>query len=69
MQAKWSLDNDGFLEIDGQDRDLCPNCRTDENNDFDNDGIGDACDNCPKLSNPDQADKNQDGRGDACDAV
>ncbi len=43
------LDNDGFLE---PDEDLCPKCRSFTNNDFDNDGIGDACDNLSQDIQP-----------------
>jgi hypothetical protein len=56
-------DNDGFIASD-----LCPYCFSDENNDSDDDGKGDACDNCPEDYNPDQTDSDNNGRGDACDA-
>ena len=61
------LDNDGFLEDGGPNRDLCPRCRSYSNQDMDGDGVGDACDNCPSMANSDQLDSDQDGRGDVCD--
>jgi Tol biopolymer transport system component len=38
-------------------------------NDFDGDGIYDACDNCPAVANADQIDSDGDGVGDACEGV
>ena len=89
-------DNDGILDDGdnsglvgdnkcvGGTTTLCDdNCQFEENpdqEDFDQDGTGDACDddsdndgvpdsedNCPSAFNPDQADTDGDGIGDACD--
>jgi len=42
-------------------------CSMDQNDDYDEDGIGDACDNCPYLNTPNETDSDQDGIGDACE--
>jgi hypothetical protein len=62
------------LPIDCDDSDPCTadecvagECRHTPINDFDGDGVGEACDNCPQNHNPDQADGDGDGLGDACD--
>ncbi len=73
-----ALDSDADGVVDGRD-----NCRDDRNadqNDFDNDGRGDACDsdddgdgvrdrsdNCPWEANANQSDRDADDIGDACE--
>ena len=60
--------------------DNCPDLENPEQEDFDGDGTGDACDqdvdgdqvpnpndNCPRLANPSQSDANQDEVGNICD--
>ncbi|UCE19790.1 MAG: FG-GAP repeat protein [Gemmatimonadota bacterium] len=71
-------DNDGDGILD--DVDNCPITFNPDQTDYDEDGLGDACDpdddndgiedmedNCPITFNPDQADYDEDGLGDACD--
>jgi len=71
-------DSDGDGASDSCD--LCPGLVNLNQNDFDHDGLGDACDgdadgdgvadvqdNCRLLANASQADADVDGRGDACD--
>ena len=67
-------DNDGINDF----LDNCPNANNPGQDDWNNDGIGDACqdsdgdmvldymDNCIETPNTDQADCNTDGIGDAC---
>lgn len=67
-------DNDGVNDF----LDNCPNTANPGQNDWNNDGVGNACqdsdgdtvlddiDNCIQTSNTDQADCNADGIGDAC---
>jgi hypothetical protein len=67
-------DNDGVNDF----LDNCPNIANPGQNDWNNDGVGDACqdsdgdtvfdnlDNCIETTNTDQADCNADGIGNAC---
>lgn len=74
------LDGDGVGELDPLAPDNCPAIHNADQLDFDNDGLGDACDpdldddsvlnlqdNCPAQPNGDQLDLDRDGLGDACD--
>ncbi len=56
----------GFGETGGCD-DNCPLDYNPDQEDWDGDGLGNACDNCISVVNPDQADGDQDYKGDACD--
>ncbi len=70
-------DNDGVIDID----DNCMSAFNPNQEDFDNDGNGDACDgdidddgvpnnadNCQAVSNPNQVNTDGDSSGDACDS-
>ncbi|MFH0979908.1 MAG: thrombospondin type 3 repeat-containing protein [Planctomycetota bacterium] len=72
------IDTDDDGVPDGCDN--CPNVHNPGQGDFDQDGVGDACeddadgdgvtdteDNCPGVYNPAQQDTDEDGAGDACD--
>jgi hypothetical protein len=54
LPAKFQVDN-------------CPGWSNPNQEDFDSDGLGDACDNCERAPNPDQEDRDGDGVGDPCD--
>ena len=55
-----------FGEKSGCD-DNCPLDYNPDQEDWDGDGIGNACDNCVSVENPQQADEDGDYKGDACD--
>ncbi len=72
----------GDDDVDGlcNPRDNCPEASNPDQEDFDGDGTGDACDddddndgepdasdNCPLAINPEQVDLDMDGVGDICD--
>jgi hypothetical protein len=54
-----------------ESRDNCALVSNANQNNFDDESFGDACDldddNCSKKYNPDQADNDGDGRGNVCD--
>jgi hypothetical protein len=77
-KCDYNSDSDGDGYVDGYDR--CPEISTPgENGDWNNDGIGDACqdsdndgladaaDNCRETANATQEDQDNDGIGDTCD--
>lgn len=66
--ADADTDDDGALEAN--DGDNCVGLANNDQTDYDEDGVGDACDNCPDVANSDQLDNDiGDGfdGGDACD--
>lgn len=48
-------------------QDNCPDHHNFNQADYDEDGIGDACDNCEHDKNEDQSDNDKDNEGDMCD--
>jgi hypothetical protein len=77
VPAASDTDNDGILD----NVDNCPTKSNQKQLDYDNDGLGDACDtdldndtilngkdNCPRRANTDQKDTDGDKKGDVCDA-
>jgi len=80
--AEKDKDCGGVLRPDGLvgDGDNCPGAYNADQSDSDNDGVGDACedfdgdgvpnacDNCGTLANRRQQDADRDGKGDACDS-
>ncbi len=57
-------DHDGHID-EGEDN--CPGVPNAAQFDFDDDGVGDACDNCVREDNPGQEDQDGDRIGDVCD--
>jgi hypothetical protein len=49
--------------------DSCPTAYDPDQGDFDQDGIGDACDNCSWVPNPGQEDLDGNGIGDVCEVL
>ena len=67
IMAAADTDDDGALEANNGDN--CVGVANNDQTDYDEDGLGDACDNCPDLYNPGllQLDIDNDGIGDVCD--